>query len=117
MIVGAFHKANYEITTELNEADFIIVNTCGFIKSAKEEAINTIFEVLEYQENGAKIIVTGCLVQRYEEDLKKLIPEVDLWVPIRDYYRFGELLESLIQEDCSNICPDILAACRRLWIL
>ena len=104
MIVGAFHKANYEITTDLNKADFIIVNTCGFIKSAKEEAINTIFEVLDYQERGAKIIVTGCLVQRYEEDLKKLIPEVDLWVPIRDYYRLGELLEELIKEDCSNIC-------------
>ncbi len=104
MIVGAFYKADFEITTNINEADIIIVNTCGFIDSAKEEAINTIFEVLDYQENGAKIIVTGCLVQRYLEELKKLIPEVDLWVPIRDYYRFGELLTSLLNEDYNNMC-------------
>lgn len=104
MIVGAFYKSNFEITTDINEADIIIVNTCGFIDSAKEEAINTIFEVLDYQENGAKIIVTGCLVQRYLEDLKKLIPEVDLWVPIRDYHRFGELLSELLKDDYSNMC-------------
>ena len=104
MIVGAFYKAKFIITTNIDEADIIIVNTCGFIDSAKEEAINTIVDVLEFKENGAKIIVTGCLVQRYQQELVKLLPEVDLWVPIRDYYRFGELLSNLLKDDYSNLC-------------
>lgn len=108
MIMGAFYNAKFKITPYLDEADIIIVNTCGFIDSAKEEAINTIFDVLDYQENGAKIIVTGCLVQRYYDDLVKLIPEVDLWVPIRDYYRFGDLLADLLKEKSDfyleNLC-------------
>lgn len=104
MIVGAFYKAKFIITTNIDEADIIIVNTCGFIDSAKEEAINTIVDVLEFKENGAKIIVTGCLVQRYHKELMKLLPEVDLWVPIRDYYRFGELLSDLLKDDYNNLC-------------
>jgi len=103
MILGAFHKANFEITTKLDEADIIIINTCGFITSAKEEAINTIFDCLDYQDNGAKIVCCGCLVQRYLDDLKKEIPEVDLWIPIRDYYRFGELLSTILDEDYDDM--------------
>ena len=103
MILGLFKEANMEITSDLNEANVIVVNTCGFITSAKQEAIDTIFEVLDYQENGTKIVVTGCLAQRYLEDLKKEIPEVDLYIPIRDYHRFGELISSLFNKDYSNI--------------
>lgn len=99
MILGLCKRIDGEIVTDLNLADVIIVNTCGFITSAKQEAINTIFEVLDYQENGAKIVVTGCLVQRYLEDLKKEIPEVDLYIPIRDYYRFGDLIANLLHTD------------------
>ena len=104
MILGLFKEANMEITSDLNEANVIVVNTCGFITSAKQEAIDTIFEVLDYQENGTKIVVTGCLAQRYLDDLKKEIPEVDLYIPIRDYHRFGELISSLFEKDYSNIC-------------
>lgn len=104
MIVGTFYKSSFKITTDIEEADIIIVNTCGFIDSAKEEAINTIVDVLEFKENGAKIIVTGCLVQRYQKELEHLLPEVDLWVPIRDYYRFGELLGKLLEDDYSDLC-------------
>lgn len=104
MIIGALHKAEFIITTDLNEAHIIFINTCGFITNAKQEAIDTIFNCLQYQESGAKIVACGCLVQRYLDDLKKLIPEVDLWIPIRDYYRFGELLGEMLEQDCSNIC-------------
>ena len=99
MILGLFKKANVEIVTDLSKANAIIINTCGFIESAKKEAIDTIFEALDYQENGAKIIVTGCLVQRYLEDLKKAIPEVDLYVPIRDYNHFGDLIMNLFNDN------------------
>ncbi len=102
MILGLCKEANFEIITDLNEANIIIINTCGFITSAKEEAINTIFEALAYQENGTKIVVTGCLVQRYYDDLVKEIPEVDLYIPIRDYHRFGELLSSLFNDNKYN---------------
>lgn len=102
MILGLCKEANFEIITDLNEANIIIINTCGFITSAKEEAINTIFEALDYQENGTKIVVTGCLVQRYYDDLVKEIPEVDLYIPIRDYHRFGELLSSLFNDNKYN---------------
>lgn len=102
MILGLCKEANFEIITDLNEANIIIINTCGFITSAKEEAINTIFDALDYQENGTKIVVTGCLVQRYYDDLVKEIPEVDLYIPIRDYHRFGELLSSLFNDNKYN---------------
>lgn len=107
-ILGLFKNDRYEITNELSEADGIIVNTCGFITSAKEEAINTIYEVIEYQPK-AKIIVCGCLVQRYLDDLKGGIPEVDLWIPIREYHNFGNLLGKLFDDyKLSNLCPTSL---------
>lgn len=107
-ILGLCKNAEFEIETDLNNVDIIIINTCGFITSAKEEAINTIFEALEYQEKGTKIVVTGCLVQRYLEQLKKEIPEVDLYVPIRDYHKMGQLLSQLLNDNkYSNICMNI----------
>lgn len=103
MIMGGLSDADFVITTELDEADIIIINTCGFITSSKEESINTIIDCLDYKENGAKIVCTGCLVQRYLDDLKKEIPEVDLWIPIKDYYRFGELLSSLFTDEIKDV--------------
>lgn len=99
MILGVCKEAGFEIETDLNLVDIIIINTCGFITSAKEEAINTIFEALDYQENGTKIVVTGCLAQRYLEDLKKEIPEVDLYIPIKDYPIMGKLLSQLLNDN------------------
>lgn len=103
MILGLFDKMDVEIVTDLNSADIIIINTCGFIESAKKEAISTIFDCLKYkEENGAKIVATGCLVQRYLDDLKNMIPEVDLYIPIRDYYHFGDLIMNLINSNNDN---------------
>ena len=65
--------AGYELTADETEADAVIINTCGFIESAKEEAINTILEMAEYKNKHCRdLIVMGCLVQRYQEDLKRL---------------------------------------------
>lgn len=94
-ILGLFDRNNYEITNDPSEADIIVINTCGFIESSKQESINNIFEMLNYNK---KIVVTGCLAERYYQALKKEIPEVDLFIPIRDYYRFNELLSSLDHE-------------------
>ena len=87
MCIGMFKRENFEIVTEPKKADIIVVNTCGFIQSAKEEAINTILEMAEYKQNGncKYLIAMGCLVQRYKEDLQKSMPEVDLFLSINDY--------------------------------
>ena len=97
MTIGLFKKNNYNIVNEPQKADIIVINTCGFIESAKEEAINTILEMAEYKKNRCKyLIVMGCLVQRYKEDLEKSIPEVDLFIKYSDYNCLWEQIENLI---------------------
>ena len=91
-ILGLFDRNGYEITNDPSEADIIVVNTCGFIESSKKESIENILEMINY---GKKVVVTGCLAQRYYEDLKREIPEVDLYIPIRDYSHFNEKLFAL----------------------
>ncbi len=99
MILGLFNSLDVEVVSDFASANAIIINTCGFIESAKKEAIDTIFEMLKYQELGIKIIVTGCLAQRYIDDLKQSIPEVDLYIPIKDYNRFGDLVMTLFDDE------------------
>lgn len=83
-ILALFKKPYFEIVSSLNDADVIIINTCGFILSAKKENIDTILDCLTYKK---KTIVVGCLVERYFEELKEAIPEVDLWIPFKDEYQ------------------------------
>ena len=99
MILGMLKKTEVEIVDKMENADIIIINTCGFITSAKEEAINTIFDALDFKKEGKKIIVCGCLVERYLEELKKEIKEVDEWIPIKDYYRFGDIIKKYLRDD------------------
>ena len=91
---------NFEIVNDPKEAEIIIVNTCGFIASAKEEAINTILEMAEYKKKNCKYLVgMGCLVKRYKEDLEKLIPEVDLWLSISDYKEFWNKIAGMVGKE------------------
>ncbi|AQW86283.1 radical SAM methylthiotransferase, MiaB/RimO family [Campylobacter pinnipediorum subsp. caledonicus] len=83
---------NYSITDDVNSADVIIVNTCGFIESAKQESIQTILEVAESKKQDATLVVTGCLMQRYKEELIKELPEVDLFTGVGDYDKIDEIL-------------------------
>ena len=95
MILGALANSKFEIVNTIEDSDVIIVNTCGFIESAKEESISNILDVVKY---GKKVVVTGCLVERYLEELKTSIPEINLWIPIREYAHFAEKIESLFAE-------------------
>lgn len=120
MMIGYYKEKGYEIVNNPKDAEVIVINTCGFIESAKKEAIDTILEMAEYKRNGncKKLIVTGCLVERYKDELEKEIPEVDLFVPIREYDKIFEKLEYMnreistgknfaylkIAEGCSNNC-------------
>ena len=106
MAIGLFRNNKFQIVADAKNAEIIVVNTCGFIESAKQEAINTILEMAELKENGTckYLIVMGCLVQRYKEELKKEIPEVDLFISIDEYNVFWDKVQKLVGED-SNIDP------------
>lgn len=93
-ILGLLKHDGYIITNKISDSDIIIVNTCGFIDSSKKESIETIFEMLSYHK---KVVVTGCLAQRYEKELKEEIPEVT-FIPIHDYSKFNELFVSVDNE-------------------
>ena len=86
-MLGMLHEAHYELTDDEYDADVVIVNTCAFIGDAQEESINTIIEMGKLKETGKckKLIVTGCLAQRYKEEIKKELPEVDLVFGMSDY--------------------------------
>ena len=100
MMIGLFKKNNYEIVNNPKEAEIIVINTCGFIESAKEEAINTILEMAEYKKENCKfLIVTGCLVERYKEDLIKSLPEVDLFVKFSEYNTIWEQIANVINHN------------------
>ena len=94
MILGALANSKFEVVNTIEDSDVIIVNTCGFIESSKEESIANILDVIKY---GKKVVVTGCLVERYLDELKASIPEVNLWIPLRDYAHFAERIESLFE--------------------
>ena len=115
MMIGLFKKNNYEIVNNPQNAEIIVINTCGFIESAKEEAINTIFEMAEFKKQNCKfLIVTGCLVERYKEDLIKALPEVDLFIRFSEYDTIWEQIENLIgnrpsKEDKLNFLNRIIS--------
>ena len=99
LILGSINK-HYEITNDAKEADIIIVNTCGFIESAKQESIDTILEMAEYK-NKYKckmLIATGCLTQRYGDELLELIPEIDILMGVNDYMKLHRLILDFIKD-------------------
>lgn len=87
-ILGLLEADGYTIVNNVQDSDIIFVNTCGFIDPSKKESIETIFEMLD---SGKQVIVTGCLAQRYEKELKEEIPEAG-FIPIRNYHEFNKLL-------------------------
>ena len=97
MTIGLFKNNNYNIVSDPSTADIIVVNTCGFIQSAKEEAINTLLEMAEYKKGKCKyLIAMGCLVERYKDELIKLMPEVDLFIKFSEYDNIWEQIEAVI---------------------
>ena len=101
--IGMFKQNNYKIVNNPEEADIIAINTCGFIDQAKEEAINTILEMANYKKEKCKyLIVMGCLVQRYYNELIKLLPEVDLFIKLEDYDKIWDMIEDLVKRDIAT---------------
>lgn len=92
-ILSYLKRNGFEIVSDPELSDIIIVNTCAFIEQAKVEAIRTILDMTTYKKT---LIVIGCMAQRYYEELKQEIPEIDLIIPIEDYSKFGERLKELL---------------------
>ena len=97
-MLGLIHEEKYEITNDPSEAEIIIVNTCGFIESAKEESINTILQMAEYKKSGSckYIIVTGRLSQRYAEELFSELPEADAIAGVEVYDEIGSIIKRVM---------------------
>lgn len=96
-MMGMLKEGGHVLVHQPSEAEAIIINTCGFINSAKEEAIDTIFEMAKYkQQNLRTLVVVGCLAQRYKEDLLRDIPEIDAVISIKEYPHLHELLGQLL---------------------
>lgn len=98
-MMGMLVSGQHELVSDPAQAEAIIINTCGFINSAKEEAIATIFKMAEYKKDKCKrLIVVGCLAQRYKETLEEEIPEIDAVISIREYPHLHEILKELLDE-------------------
>lgn len=98
LILGTVNKF-YEITNDPKDAEIIIVNTCGFIEAAKQESIDTILEMAEYKRSHKckMLIATGCLTQRYGEELLELMPEIDILMGVNDYMKLHKLILEFIK--------------------
>ena len=94
MILSFLKRNDLEIVNDSEQAELVIINTCGFIEASKQESIDTI---LEYVDTDKIVVVTGCLVERYLDDLQREIPEVDLFLPIKDYFKFDQKLNQVIE--------------------
>ena len=91
-MAGLLSANGHEITFDPKEADVIVVNTCGFIEDAKRESIETIFNYTPYKDEGKRLIVTGCLSQRYPEELAAELPEADAILGVNEYERLPEII-------------------------
>lgn len=105
VMLGLLNKAGHQLTNDETEADVVVVNTCAFISDAKEESINTIIEMGELKKTGKlkKLIVAGCLSQRYKDEIMKELPEIDVIIGATNYDKIVEAIET----DEESIVDDI----------
>ena len=98
VMLGLLDKKGYKIVDEESEADVIVINTCCFINDAKEESVQTILEMAEYKKEGnlKALIVTGCLAQRYQQEILDEIPEVDAVLGTTSYDKITEAVEEAL---------------------
>ena len=107
VMLALLEEAGYSICQEPDQADLLLVNTCGFIQPAVEEAINEIILLGQYKDNkpGVKLVVTGCLVQRYGKELPEELPEVDLFIGVDGFHNIATLVAGLDQQQDRLIVP------------
>ena len=111
---GILEDAGFEICDNPETADFVVVNTCGFINDAKTESIERIFDMASAKRDDAKLVVSGCLSKRYSEELFEEMPEADAFVGVNEYEKLPELLRKLSENPgerkvlCENGYDEVL---------
>lgn len=113
MMMGLLHDRGYEFTDNEEEADIIVINTCGFINDAKEESINIILEMAKYKENNLKaLIVAGCLVERYKNEILQELPEIDAIVGTTAFDKICDVVDDVLADKKHNELESINKMCR-----
>lgn len=108
LALGLLQEKGYTFTGDPAQADVLMVNTCGFIESAKEESIDAILEMAEYKKTGKcrVLVVTGCLAQRYEKSLLEEIPEIDLLMGVNQYEHLADAIEKALAGKRQSLCQE-----------
>lgn len=113
MMMGLLRERGYEFTDDETLADIIVINTCGFINDAKEESINTIISMAQYKEENLKaLIVTGCLAQRYKDEILLELPEIDAIVGTTAFDKICDVIDSVLEKKSQNEFEHIDRLCR-----
>ena len=113
MMMGLLRERGYEFTDDETLADIIVINTCGFINDAKEESINTIISMAQYKEENLKaLIVTGCLAQRYKDEILEELPEIDAIVGTTAFDKICDVIDSVLEKKAQNEFEHIDRLCR-----
>ena len=120
--LGLLQDDGFIFTPRPEDADVLMVNTCGFIDSAKEESINTILEMAQFKETGKcrLLVVTGCLVQRYEKDLLKELPEIDILLGVNQYGQLPAMIRKALEGKAApavSACADDFSYCEHRRVL
>jgi len=104
VMMGILTRAGYEITPRAGDADVLVVNTCSFIAPAQQESVQSILEMAEYKKLGRaqKLIVAGCMVERYRNDIREQIPEVDAVIGTGEVDKILEACKGQLRNDTDN---------------
>jgi len=94
VMMGLLLKAGYEVTSEVKEADFLVVNTCGFLSSSRQESCDTIAALIHDKKEGAKLVVAGCMVQKHQEELKAQFSDIHYYLGSGDVEKVLEAIET-----------------------
>ncbi|MCI0567206.1 MAG: 30S ribosomal protein S12 methylthiotransferase RimO [Acidobacteria bacterium] len=117
IMLGHLRRGGYALSQDPADSDVIVVNTCGFIESARQESIDTILEMAEHKKTGRcrRLVVAGCLVQRYHFQLRQEIPEIDSFVSLDDLERIVEAVKTDLHSSAADPGTDISGAARALY--
>lgn len=115
-MMGILEEAGFELVADEEDAEIMIVNTCTFIDDAKQESIDCIMELIEYKKKDPSriLIVTGCMSQRYKEELLKEIPEIDIVIGTNEYDKIAGIIKMHISDKSEIYCSDEYMSCDRL---
>lgn len=121
IMIGHLHRAGMVMTPNADEADVLIVNTCSFIDESKEESIEAILEVnrdrgMNRRRKGQKLIVAGCMAQRFSKDLPGVLPEVDAFIGLDQVTRVAPIIESIYAREGVSLAPENFVTAKPTYI-